>query len=134
MDNMNQLTAALRAVVLREYDLYCEKAGQGPCGAIAVALERLGFGEEASVFAVSAEERQDCEDLEGVSEDMPKGRVCLSHYVVVSPEGEILDVALPRDFKLVTYAHLNVEPLADYFYDEQDYRFWYDVLNPVIPG
>jgi len=126
------LKARLRAAVLREYDSYCQRAGYGPCGAVAVALERLGFGEEASVFAVSAEERDDCEDLEEVFDAMPKGRVCLTHYVVVGSQDKILDVALPRDFKLAGYAQLNVEPLADLFYGEEDYRFWYDILSEAL--
>jgi hypothetical protein len=132
VSELTELTAALRTIVIREYDRYCQAADQGPCGAIALALQHFGFGQEASVFAVSAVEREDCEDLEGIFSDAPKGRVCLPHYVVVTPSRQILDVALPPDFNLVGYAHLNVEPLAEFFYDEQECQFWCDVLRPVI--
>jgi hypothetical protein len=119
----------LRAAVLREYDSYCERTGHGPCGAIAVALQRLGFGKVAGVYAISAEERDDC--FESVFDSV--GQVCFQHTVVIKSNGNILDIALPPDFKLASYELQNEdEDVLLGLYDEEDYRFWHEVLKASL--
>lgn len=122
------LMVQLRKVVLRDYDRACNRTDCGPCGAIAVALSRLGFGTVVSVKAISEEDREDCFEHEFL------------HFAVLQPSGLLLDVALPDDFKLLGYIDHEVckdnLPPDDEFlgqmWGEEEYTFWEHTFREVI--
>jgi hypothetical protein len=125
-------TQQLRAAVLREYDHYTERKQSGPCGAVAVALSRLGLGSIVQLTALSEEVRPDC-DLE----DEHDGHG-FSHFAVMTPDNEILDVSLPPDFNLIGYTDVWSRDEDDMelgcLWDEDDYAFWLGVLAPIVQG
>ena len=127
------LELRLRAVVLHEYDSYCQRVGEGPCAPIAAALKFLGFGKFATLFAISETERDDCEDLKSVFDRMPDGCVCFRHCVVIQHDGYILDVALPPDFKVIGYELIDTDQeLAGVYAEEEEVQFWRSRFNGIL--
>ena len=135
----NDTLVLLRAAVLREYDAYCESTKCGPCGAIAVALSRMGFGKVARVYAISTEEREDCD----LSEDCARpieglaGRFYLQHFAVLDSRGDIFDIALPPDFMLRCYEIIcsfedNDSETETDLWEEEDFSFWQAVLSRAL--
>jgi hypothetical protein len=128
LENQSSYPSAenLRKAVLREYDFYSDRRRVGPCGAVAVALSRLGFGKVARIYAISDEDRPDCVNC------------AFPHYVVVTPEEKILDVSLPSDFRCVGYEEPpdlcgdDVHQDDAFLWDEEDYSFWLGIFVPII--
>lgn len=113
-------TETMRAAVVKAYEARTQETGIGPCGAIAVVLDRMGLGVVASCTVVG-------HFADGMyTEDF-------AHYVAVNNDGNVLDIALPPGFRVKRYD--DVYPYkfgdtpADELWTEEDYQFWANVLK-----
>ena len=131
---MNTGFDKLRQAFLENYQTYDDCfPSAGPCGAVATALARLGFGVVARIYAITEKERPDCVPV------MHGTSWCLPHYVVKGNYG-VLDVALPPDFKLAGYEEgttlvcglLPHEDDIGVIYDERHFKFWFDIFAPIV--
>jgi hypothetical protein len=120
-----------RKTVVDNYDSFTNVRKVGPCGAIAVALSRLGFGNVVRLYAISriGEDGQ----LPPFPSDDWSTENCtrLPHYAIRTPQGEILDISLPPNFELAGYddeedlgSHLHEDEESWSWWTEEDIEFW----------